>query len=424
MVDLELRYGKEGEDYSWIRSKLIPILDQNEDIKKWIEIVEDISLRKEYEMRLIKKEKDYLEILDSSNTGFFIMDFEKEEAIVSPTWQKRFKQTHNNPRQIFINAYNLLHPEDRDRVKKFDEEAMKNGIRNYSNEYRIKMQEGNYVWIYSQVKLLFNEEGKAIKSFGTHIDISDRKLVEKELIESRRRAKQLVAELRKSNEAKDKLISTISHEMRNPLSTMIMGLTLLDQVEADNSLDLDTRKIIKRQVKQLAEIVNGLIHSNKLSRNTLNLKKKETELNQLIKESIKDYKPCFDDLQIGLLGEFYPEDIKINLDTIRIKQVIGNLLSNALKFTDKGGQVKIKVAKNSKRDLATIEVEDTGVGISPEDLNKMFEEFTQLDNSSKTRGLGLGLSIVQGIIDLHGGSVRAASPGLGRGSKFIINLPI
>lgn len=256
-------------------------------------------------------------------------------------------------------------------------------------------------------------------------DITDRKLAENALIESERKANELAEEFKKADELKNNFISTLGHEFRNPLATMSMGTSLLDQITPGSKTDMETRGIIKRQTAQLLRLVDDLLNTSKIMTNKLKLIKKDIEINEIVKELIGEHKALFSEKEIELKGEYCTGPVYIYADPMRIKQALGNLLSNALKFTEKEGTVKVTVSKDEKSDDIFIEVIDTGAGIEPELSAGLFEPFIQLDNSltRNTGGLGLGLSIVKGIVDLHNGTIEAGSEGLGMGTRFILRFP-
>jgi signal transduction histidine kinase len=181
---------------------------------------------------------------------------------------------------------------------------------------------------------------------------------------------------------------------------------------------------MQRQIDQLCHLVNDLLDLTRITNNKIELKKERVDLNQLALSTLEDHKMFFEEKEIRLESEINEDAMCSDSDPVRIKQVIENLLYNAMKFTNAGGRVKLSIVQENND--AVIKVEDNGIGINPEFLPDLFEPFKQADKSLDRRnsGLGLGLSIIKGIAELHGGSVSAASDGLGKGSKFIIKLPL
>ena len=299
-----------------------------------------------------------------------------------------------------------------------------------SEEYEaFKSGKGKTLEIYHRYKDKWYEmESDSLDDKGYFVklvDITDKKLAVKALRESERKANELVAELRKTDEFKNTLISTLAHELRNPLATISMCVSLLEHADIESKV-IEIRKIIERQTIQLTRLVDDILDTSRIIENRIEIAKEDIEINVIIKELIEDYKELFNQKSIELNGEFYKDPIYIHADPLRIKQVLGNLLMNSLKFTDNGGVVDLKVCKDQKDNNIIIEVTDTGRGIEQDLLEELFKPFVQQDNSftRDTSGLGLGLSIAKGIVDLHNGSIEAISEGVGKGAKFVLSLPI
>lgn len=376
-------------------------------------------------IELREKEREYLEVLDSCSLGFYIRDYRKKELYLSKTWNERVKSKNIDPKQLFLNPYYLVHPEDAQKLNWLIEKTIGQGKEKFKAEVRVKLRGTSHTWLLVQAKLIYNEEGQPIKEFGTHMDITDRKLVEIALRKNEGKTKKLVKNLKKADELKNNFISTLGHELRNPLVTMSMAISLLDMVDPGSDVDKETREIIKRQTSQLIRLVDDILNTSRIISKKMKLIKKNLDINKLVKELMEEYKTLFDNKKIELKAKYYDEPIYIFADYVRIKQVIGNILSNALKFTERGGSVRIIVNRDENRGQALIKVIDTGIGIAPELLPELFGVFVQLNNSltRSTSGLGLGLSIVKEIIDLHQGTVEAWSEGIGKGTKITISLP-
>ncbi len=257
-------------------------------------------------------------------------------------------------------------------------------------------------------------------------DISKEKNTENELLKRKNGIQELAEELEKTGEQKDNFISNLSHELRNPLATISMGIQLMDHIQPGCEVDIETRKVIKRQTNHMIGLVSDLLNVNQIIRNKIRLKKESTEINNFVRETIEDYDYLFKGEEIQLNKHLHNEPIYLDLDPIRFKQVLGNILSNALKFTPKNGEVSLNLFRIDDQKTLIIEVKDTGVGIEPDLMKDLFEPFRQADYSltKENSGLGIGLAIVKGIVDLHGGSIKVESEGLGKGTTVIIGMPI
>jgi signal transduction histidine kinase len=254
-------------------------------------------------------------------------------------------------------------------------------------------------------------------------DIIERKKSEDQLRESELRAMALVEELKRADHSKNEFLNALSHELRNPLATIVAELSLLDLTE-DTQKIAQAKEIMQRQINQLCHLVDDLLDITRITNNKIELKKERTELNKLVSSIAEDYTKLFEEKGVAIKTVINMSPIILKADSVRLKQAVGNLLHNALKFTESGGVIHLSVYQEQNE--AVIRVKDNGIGINPDFLPNLYEPFKQADKSLDRRdgGLGLGLSIVKGITQLHGGSVSAASDGLGKGSKFRIRLPL
>jgi len=240
-------------------------------------------------------------------------------------------------------------------------------------------------------------------------------------------AARLLDQLREANRAKDDFFSTLSHELRTPL-TPILGWTHLLKPFRDRdpllSEGLDT---IDRNARQLSGLIKDLLDLTRVMSNKIELDRQPTDLVVLVKTVINQMRPQADARGLRLTLETSDERIVGNVDTNRIQQILSNLLDNAIKFTPHGGQIIVSVKKERTPDgveAGVIKVVDTGIGIKPEFLPRVFERFTQAETGANREisGLGLGLAIAKALAEAHGGKVTAHSEGPGRGSAFAISL--
>ncbi|KLU64374.1 sensor protein EvgS precursor [Desulfosporosinus acididurans] len=256
--------------------------------------------------------------------------------------------------------------------------------------------------------------------------ITERKKAEAALRESEKNAHELIAKLEKADHYKNQFISSLSHELRNPLASMMMSLSLLKLAAPDSEQASQAKEIFERQTIQLSRLVDDLLEVTRISQNMIKLKIEQIELNNLILKTVKDFIPMYAEKGVNLEWNIFCEPIFLQADPARLTQVIGNLLHNALKFTGKDGKTQVNVFKDEKSNKAVITVKDNGLGIKPEQLPDLFQPFIQADTSldRSSGGLGLGLAIVKGMVELHGGNVIGHSDGLGKGSEFVISLPL
>jgi len=228
------------------------------------------------------------------------------------------------------------------------------------------------------------------------------------------------------NRRKDELLATLSHELRNPLASLRSSLYVLQRAEPGSAKARRMLAIMDRQVDQLTSLANDLLDAACVSRDKIVLRRSPIDLCALVRTSVEDNLGLFVGNSLHVVVEAPAGPLQVLADPVRLAQILGNLLHNAARFTPVGGQVALTVERGPGPNSARISVRDTGAGIEPELLPRVFEPFVQGDGSLARSfgGLGLGLAVVKGLVELHGGSVRAASDGPGRGATFAIDLPL
>lgn len=252
----------------------------------------------------------------------------------------------------------------------------------------------------------------------------ERVKAEQALRESERNASELVVELKRAHENKNKFISVLSHELRNPLAALAAALSVAEASTHRQQVE-KAKEIMKRQVKQLCRLVDDLLDMTRITQGGMKLKRQNVELNDIVRDSADDIRLEFDAKCVQLQLKLHTQPMRLYADPMRIAQCVSNLLRNALKFTPSGGSVCVSLAHEN--DEAILIVQDSGIGISPEMLTELFKPFSQADDSLNrydNNGLGLGLFIVKGVIEEHGGTVVAASDGPGKGTFITLRLPM
>jgi PAS domain S-box-containing protein len=237
----------------------------------------------------------------------------------------------------------------------------------------------------------------------------------------RRHAEEAV---REAASRKDEFLAVLSHELRNPLAPIRNSLYVLDRSPPGGERARRARATIERQVVHLTRIIDDLLDVTRISRGKVNLQRERVELGDLVRRTLDDHRATFDQSGLRLEGRFDSELFWVDADATRLVQVLGNLLANAAKFTPREGSVEVFLQREGAS--VALWVRDTGVGIAPEDRARLFEPFAQAAQTlDRTRGgLGLGLAMVKGLVELHGGSVTVASAGRGTGTEFTVRLPL
>lgn len=254
--------------------------------------------------------------------------------------------------------------------------------------------------------------------------VADQVAVAMERIESQRALRLVNLRLQDADRRKDEFIAVLSHELRNPLAPIQNSLYILDRAPPGSDRSLRALEVIHRQTNHLSRLVEDLLDVTRIARGKIRLQRQRLDVVELVRRTVEDHLTSYFDAGIRLAASLPGTPLWVHADPTRLAQIVGNLLGNALKFTPRGGEVAL--ALSEERDAATLRVRDSGVGIAPEVLERLFRPFSQADQTlDRSRGgLGLGLALVRGLAALHGGSASAASEGLGRGAEFTVSFPL
>ena len=241
--------------------------------------------------------------------------------------------------------------------------------------------------------------------------------VEEEL---RRRAEEIAA----ADRRKDQFLAMLAHELRNPLAPIRNAVELMRQVETIDPSFQPAREMVERQVKNLAHLVDDLLDVSRITQGSIRLRKEVVDLKTILERSVDATRPLIESRAHTLTLNLPREPVRLEADPTRLEQVVANLLNNAAKYTMPGGSITLSGALEGKE--AVIRVRDNGIGVPPDVLGRVFEPFVQSDGSlARTEGgLGIGLTLVRSLVEMHGGAVEANSPGLGQGSEFLVRLPV
>ena len=229
--------------------------------------------------------------------------------------------------------------------------------------------------------------------------------------------------LRETDARKDHFLATLAHELRNPLAPIRQAALISDTPGATEAQKRWSHDVISRQVHHMSLLLDDLLDISRVTRGTLELRTEMTELSAVVDAAVETARPAIDAKRHSFAVDLPAEPVRFAADPLRLAQVLSNLLTNAAKYTDPGGSIELRAA--ASEDVVTITVADTGVGLAPEALSQVFTMFSQV-KATKDRsegGLGIGLALSKGMVELHGGSIEARSAGEGRGSEFIVTLP-
>jgi signal transduction histidine kinase/CheY-like chemotaxis protein len=309
-----------------------------------------------------------------------------------------------------------IHPDDQRRVK----DAIGEAIRSRSTfelEHRVLRLDGSVGWTYSRAIPVKDASGAIVEWFGAASDITDRKRAELALEEANTR-------LRESDRNKDEFLGMLSHELRNPLAPIRNSVYVLERADPKSEQAMRARSVIQRQTEHLTRIVDDLLDVNRIARGKIELRLERVDLRDVVRRTAEDLRSVIESGGVTFRVDVPDEKVLVAADVTRLAQVVGNLLQNAAKFTRRGDTVTVSV--RAADGAEEISVRDTGAGIDATLLPDMFQPFVQGERTlARTQGgLGLGLALVKGITELHGGTVRAESAGRGKGAEFVVRLPV
>jgi signal transduction histidine kinase len=230
-------------------------------------------------------------------------------------------------------------------------------------------------------------------------------------------------ELGEANRRKDEFLATLAHELRNPLAPIRHALKLLESEQVGEPQRLWAREVISRQVLRMALLLDDLLEVSRITKGRLDLKVEEVDLESLIRAAVETARPLIDSKQHRLKFDLPPRPVTMAVDPLRLSQSLSNLLTNAAKYTDAGGLITLTVGTSQAG--VSMSVKDTGIGFEPQALPGLFAMFSQVHSAvgRSEGGLGIGLALVKGLIELHGGTIEGFSAGPGTGSEFTIHLP-
>jgi PAS domain S-box-containing protein len=382
----------------------------------------DITDRKRLEADLrqhaaeLSESRDVLALaMRGGSMGAWARDMVTDEVWWSPELEEIVGLPPGGFPGTLAGFFDLVHPDDLPETRSIVDDAVERRT-DYTIEFRFSHAGGEWRWMEGRGRAVYNDDGSPRTLYGIGIDITSRKRGEMALHEAKRAAES-------ANQLKDQFLATLSHELRTPLNAILGYARMLQS----NTIPADKRPkaidVIERNAVAQNQLIEDLLDMSRITAGKVRLDPVPIPVATVLREAVDAVKPTADGKTLALELELDPFAGMVTADTARLQQIFSNLLTNAVKFTPRGGGVRVSL----RRDGAVVEIRvaDTGVGISPEFLPHIFEPFRQADARFDRGhgGLGLGLAIAKQLVDLHGGAIHAASDGAGRGAAFTIRLP-
>ena len=300
-----------------------------------------------------------------------------------------------------------IHPDDRDRFAAATASALAHG--NYQDEFRVRYPDGREAWLESEGDVVRDTAGRAMRMLGTVRDISDRK--------------KALDELRVADRRKDEFLATLAHELRNPLAPIRSGLSILRMARLPDQAE-KVVGVMDRQLGHMVNLVDDLLDVSRVRTGRINLRLERVMVRDVVDAAVEACRTTIEEKSHTLELDLTAETMAVIGDNTRLVQIVTNLLTNAAKYSEPCGRIRVSAA--SEGGEAVIRVSDTGMGIAPDLIPTLWDLFTQVrDTLDKAQGgLGIGLSLVKNLVELHAGTVAAQSDGVGHGSTFTVRLPL
>ncbi len=365
----------------------------------------DITERKRVEEALAESERCWRELAEAMPQLVWTANFEGTVDY----YNRRHEEFSDPSPHSAVPWQPVLHPDDRGRTARAWQHSVRTATP-YEVEHRVQRSDGSFRWYLTRAVPVYDTEGCVVKWYGTSTDV-----------DTRRRAEEA---LRAADRRKDEFLAMLAHELRNPLAPIRNAVHIMSLIDLPNPKLKWVRDIIDRQVRHLARLVDDLLDISRIVRGKITLRKERVELTHLIQQVQESVRPILEARKHRFTVQVPVESVVFEGDMVRLSQVLQNLLDNAAKYTPEGGEISLAALVFEEE--FTIAVRDNGMGIPPDLLPQVFDLFQQGERSldRSQGGLGIGLTLVQQLVKLHGGQVMAHSQGLGQGSLFTIRLPL
>jgi PAS domain S-box-containing protein len=413
-ADTEFRMLVEGEE-RWVRASAT-LIAAPDGSRRLIGLAGDVSVRKQ-ELEETKRDREELKaMLDLMPIGVAVShDPEADRITVSPSLAAMLRLGPNQNASYTGPGHERI-PfrclRDGREVAGSDlplQVTSRTGVPLRDVELDFAFADGEVKSLIISSAPLFDGQGQVRGAIGTHVDVTALKRAHREL------------EL--ADRQKDEFLATLAHELRNPMAPIRYASAILKNNPSPQQLD-QVRTTIDRQSALMARLLDDLLDMSRITRNVIDLKRENLDLRPLLIEAVETARPAIEERRHRLVVDAPAYPVPVHGDAVRLLQIFGNIIGNASKYTEPGGRIDVRLERRA--DAAHVTIADTGVGLSPAMLPKVFQLFAQVHptNTIAAGGLGIGLAVVKRLAELHGGDVSVESRGLGQGSTFIVRLPL
>jgi PAS domain S-box-containing protein len=397
-----------GVTRSWLEH-LLPITDERGQVIGLSIVVEETTDRRRAEAALRESEERLRLAQESARLGVWEWDLRTGVVRASGDLEQLYGYPQGTSNGSDSSFADRVHPDDLPDLRRTLDTAVA-AHEPFDADFRVRMPDGTIRWLNCKGSAAYDLAGSPERVFGVNVDITERKVAEEAL--------------READHRKDEFLATLAHELRNPLVPIRNAVEILKHHGPPDSGAQRVHELIERQVQHLVRLIDDLLDVSRISRGKLQLRKERVPLAAVLERALEVARPLIERAGHDLEVSLPPQPIHLDADPVRLAEVFSNLLDNACKFTERGGRIRLSVACDGTE--VAVRVADSGIGITPEHLDGIFDMFVQLPaTADRVRsGLGIGLALTRGLVEMHGGRIQAYSAGLGKGCTFTVRLPV
>jgi PAS domain S-box-containing protein len=408
---------RDGSEHP-IDDSAAPIRDSNGQLIGVVLVFRDVSEPRKAERELRESRERLALAMTAAGIGIWQIDFHQHCIWRDASLNQMLGVSQQDSVLALDEWYAGMHPEDRSKLFDAMEQAKLDGAP-FEIEVRASHRDDKVRWLRKRGKIiqLDKEDPDSLAMTGITLDVTQEKASEQQVY-------QLLTELRQADRRKDEFLATLAHELRGPLAPLRNMLEVIKRAENDGEIVEQAHDTMERQLGQMIHLVDDLLDINRISRGVIELRRKPVELASVVHQSLEACRPLAEAANHRMTVSLPEEPIFIDGDAVRLAQVFSNLLNNACKYMESGGQIDVTGERLGSEVL--VRIRDTGVGIPTDRLDAIFDMFSQVHHSEQRSqgGLGIGLTLVRQLVEMHGGSVSAESAGPGHGSVFTVRLPV
>ncbi|CCJ08159.1 PAS domain S-box protein [Methylocystis sp. SC2] len=407
----EHRIRRHDGEWRWMRVQAAPIRDATGEIVEWFGSNTDINDLKQAELALRESQQQLALALEAGQLGFWDWHLPSGRVQFGGSWASMLGYELSEMEPDVRAWERLIHPDEREAIAARLSDHLEGRAEIYECEHRLLHKDGSWRWILDRGRVVERDAaGRPIRAIGTHADVTARHEAEAALQDADRR--------------KDEFLATLAHELRNPLTPIRNAVHILKKKYGPQFPDTPLLAMVQRQVDHLVRLVDDLLEISRISRGKVDLRKENVAVSDFLRHALESCQPLIDNKSHRVIVNIADEPLRVFGDSVRLAQIAANIINNAAKYTPSGGRIEIDAARGG--DEVVLRVRDNGVGISADMMPRVFDLFAQTDGQIRLSegGLGIGLALVRSLVEVHGGRVEARSEGVGRGSEFVVSLPL